>query len=157
MIKTYIDQLNHREKFLVIGTGIFVLLCVLYFGVYEPLTNQKIESQRMLADKQQTLAWMKQVSQFAGRSSRQAIQSNSQLLTVLTEQLSKPELEAFRYQLQQSSSGNVQLSYDSVPFNQFTQWLLQFQSTFSVNIERLTATKEDKAGMVQITVIFKLS
>ena len=155
MIKNYLAQLNTREQRLVIITSILVVLSVLYFMIYEPLTTAQSEATKQLIEKKETLAWMTQVKHQAGKSSQQSIGDTSQLLSILTKQLSDSNLKHFPYQLQQSSGGQVELSYEKVPFNLFIEWLLTFQSQYAIHIDRLSAAKGEQEGLVKLTIVFK--
>lgn len=155
MIKSHFEQMNKREQLLVGLTTVIVVIYLIYLFIYEPLSVAQTEATKQLQEKKETLNWMNQIKVYAGKSSRQSISDNSQLLSILTQQLSHSSLKPFPYQLQQSGGGNVQLSYDRVPFNPFIEWLLSFQAKYAITIDRFTATKHDQEGMVKLVVVFK--
>ncbi|WP_367608239.1 type II secretion system protein GspM [Legionella sp. W05-934-2] len=155
MIKSHFEQMNPRERWLVGMTVVLVVIYLFYLFIYEPLTTAYSEASKQLQEKRETLAWMNQVKHYAGKSSKQAVHDTSQLLSILTQQLSESSLKPFPYQLQQSSGGHVQLSYEKVPFNPFIEWLIAFQATHAITIDRLSANKHDQEGMVKLTVVFK--
>lgn len=155
MIKNHFEQLNTREQIMVSVTSVIVIFYLVYLFIFEPITVAQSEALKQLQEKRETLAWMQQVKHHAGQSSRQKVQDTSQLLAIITEQLSQSGLKPFPYQLQQSGGGNVQLSYEKVPFNPFIEWMISFQADYSITVQQLTATKQDQEGMVKLTVVFK--
>ncbi len=155
MIKSYFEQMNRREQLMVSLTAIAIVFYLIYLFIYQPITIRQSEVREQLKEKKVVLAWMEQVKHHAGKSSKESIRDNNQLLSLLTLQLSQSALKSFPYQLQQNSSGNIQISYDKVPFNPFIQWLQSFQSKFTINIEQMRATKLEQEGLVKLMIVVK--
>ena len=120
-MKSYLSTLNEREKWMLVGTALFLILYVYYLFLYTPLNNQVNQKSVQLIDKMNTLQWMKKIRQQNRTTQTKQIVNNSQLLTALATQLKNDPTLKFPYQLQQTGSGDIQLTFDAVAFNLFIE------------------------------------
>lgn len=58
-MKAYISTLNEREKWMLIGTGLCLILYVYYLFLYSPLSQRVDQKSKQLIEKTATLQWMK--------------------------------------------------------------------------------------------------
>lgn len=84
--------------------------------------------------------------------SKQAV-DNSQLLTILATQLKEHTLQKFPYQLQQTGTGDVQLTFESVPFNLFVTWLTKINERYALTIKQFNAEKTPTAGVAHVMIL----
>ncbi|WP_229776950.1 type II secretion system protein GspM, partial [Alicyclobacillus cellulosilyticus] len=77
--------------------------------------------------------------------------TNTQLLSLLSRKLKNPLFQPFPYQLQQLSGGDIQLSFESVPFVMFMQWLRQLHQTYAFSIKQFNAQRLDASGLAKIS------
>lgn len=86
-MKTYLNTLNDREKWMVIVAGVSLFIYGYYLLLYAPLSNQVNQKSTQLIEKTETLEWMKQVRMQKRSAKRKESVDNSQLLTILASQL----------------------------------------------------------------------
>lgn len=103
-MKSYLSTLNEREKWMLIGTGLCLILYIYYLFLYTPLNNRVNQKSTQLVDKINTLQWMKKIKQQGRTTQTKQVVSNSQLLTALATQLKNDPTLKFPYQLQQTGS-----------------------------------------------------
>lgn len=157
MIANYWNNLNEREKWLLAATSICVIIYLFYLFFYAPLANAVINREKLLQEKNETLHWMKQVRNEAKHSNHAMPITNAKLLALIDNQLSNNKLHQFTYQLQQTGSGEIQLSFERVPFNQFLTWLWSVNNNYAFNIKQFNAERSDVAGMVRLNLIIAAS
>ncbi len=152
-MKSYLNNLNERERRMVFTALLVVVAYIYYALLYTPLAQGVEEKKRLLQEKVVTLAWMKKVQlQHVSTQKKQSI-DNSQLLTLIANQLKNDTTLQFPYKLQQTSSGEIQLSYDKVPFNLFIEWLAKINERYYINVKQLSANKTTTPGITQIMLV----
>ncbi len=153
-MKAYFQNLNEREKWMIVLGGLATLFFIFYWFVYSPLQQAIEEKKLQLIDKQETLVWMQDARiHFKVTGHLQSL-SNSQLLTLLAQQQQNKTFQGFPYQIQQMGSGDIQLSYEAVPFNAFLMWLKGLGEKYAVSLKQFTAERvETPAGVAKIQVV----
>lgn len=149
---TYWTHLNEREKKMVGAAVIFSLVFVYYSLLYAPLSSGVREKTQLLQEKSSTLDWMKKAQKQKSTTLSKKTLDNSQLLTLLTSQLKDNKRLQFPFQVQQTSTGEIQLSFEKVPFNLFIEWLAQLNEHYYINIKQLNANKTDTPGITHLTL-----
>ena len=153
-MKTYWDNLNDREQKMLVLGGIFFIVLVMYSLLYAPLIRSISDKKNELHEKQETLVWMQQVLQQRNTLKTPEILSNSKLLSVLAEQLKSTSFHAFPYQLQQMGTGDIQLSFDQVPYNAFVTWLWSVRQNYAFSIKQFNAERTATLGVTKVLVTF---
>ncbi|HFF3629637.1 TPA: GspM family type II secretion system protein LspM [Legionella pneumophila] len=152
-MKTYLNSLNDREKWMVIMAGVSLFIYGYYLLLYAPLSNQVNQKSTQLIEKTETFEWMKQVRMQKRSGKRKESVDNSQLLTILSSQLKNNKTLKFPYQLQQTGSGDIQLTFDAVPFQNFVQWLAKINEAYSISIKQFDVEKTSTPGVTRLMII----
>nr|WP_242597687.1 GspM family type II secretion system protein LspM [Legionella pneumophila] len=142
---------------MVIVAGVSLFIYGYYLLLYAPLSNQVNQKSTQLIEKTETLEWMKQVRMQKRSAKRKESVDNSQLLTILASQLKNNKTLNFPYQLQQTGSGDVQLTFDAVPFQNFIQWLAKINEVYSINIKQFDVEKTSIPGVTRLMIILSTS
>lgn len=146
-------QLNERERRMLIIGAVCCGFYLWYAVLYAPLTRATQDRTRQLLEKKETLVWMQQVrEQYHAQHALKTV-TTSQLLTVLTQQLTTSALRSFPYRLQQTGRNEVQLSFETVPYNLFLQWLWSMNETHAMAIKQLTVNRTASPGIVKIMLV----
>lgn len=153
MIINYWHNLNERERWM-LGIGLIsTLLYLFYTLVYSPLVTAVDNKTRQLLEKKETVAWMQSIrKQPTNKTTAQTINS-AKLLALIGEQLKQNHFRPFPYQLQQTGAGDIQLSFERVPFNQFLSWLWSLSQSYAISLKQLTAERTDRPGVVKLMVV----
>ncbi|CAM4397265.1 MAG: hypothetical protein LEGION0403_FIIPPAGN_00819 [Legionella sp.] len=152
-MRAYLSTLNERERSMVIGAAICLVLYCYYIFLYAPLSRQVNQKSTQLVEKITTLDWMKKVKgQNLKPKSKEAV-DNSQLLTILATQLKEHTLQKFPYQLQQTGAGDIQLTFETVPFNLFVTWLTKINERYALTIKQFNAEKTPIAGVARVMIL----
>ncbi|KTD11766.1 general secretion pathway protein [Legionella gratiana] len=152
-MKSYLSTLNEREKWMLVGTALFLILYVYYLFLYTPLNNQVNQKSAQLIDKMNTLQWMKKIRQQNRTTQTKQIVNNSQLLTALATQLKNDPTLKFPYQLQQTGSGDIQLTFDAVAFNLFIAWLEKINQKYAITVKQFEAERTKTSGVTRLMIL----
>ena len=152
-MKSYLSTLNEREKWMVLGAALCIFVYIYYLLLYSPLASQVEARQVQLIEKMQTLEWLNKVKNIKSTKKVKQSVDNSQLLTLLATQLKNSTTLRFPYQLQQTSSGEIQLSFDQVPFKVFMEWLVNINNKYNINIKQFDVNKSATPGITQLMII----
>ncbi|KTD32268.1 putative general secretion pathway protein YghD [Legionella moravica] len=152
-MKSYLNSLNEREKWMVLAAVLSLVIYFYYQFLYTPLSNKVTLKSSQLIEKTETLAWMKQVRQKAHSATTKQSVDNSQLLTLLATQLKNNETLKFPYQLQQTGSGDIQLTFDTVPFKLFMQWLAKINDKYTITIKQFDVEHTTTPGVTKLMII----
>jgi general secretion pathway protein M len=105
-------------------------------------------------EKKTTLLWMQQAQRAYAHEQQPTRVTAATLLSVLTELLTHVSFQRFPYQLEQTSSGDIQLTFDAVPYNLFVSWLQTQSKQYTLVIKSLYLSKTDTPGVVKAAVVF---
>lgn len=152
-MKSYLNSLNERERWMVIIAMVSVIAYSYYLLLYNPLSSRVSQKSAQLIEKTETLAWMKTVRQQGYKSQTKKNVDNSQLLTLLANQLKYNSTLKFPYQLQQTGSGDIQLTFDSVAFKLFMGWLAKINDSYAITIKQLDVDKTETPGVVKLMLV----
>ena len=151
----YWNNLNDRERWMLGFGSVCLVVFLFYLLVYSPLIGGMSEKSQQLIEKQDTLAFLQMAKQQQIGAVQAQVLSPSQLLTVLAEQLNKSIFHRNPYQLQQTSSGDIQLSFDEVPFNGFLSWLWSINQKYVFSIQQLNAERTATPGVVKLLLMIR--
>ena len=149
-MKTYWTNLNNREQWMLGFGGVCCGFFLLYLLLYAPLINAVHNKTQQLIEKQETLVWMQQARLQRKTAKVPQVLNNSQLLTVLADHLKSTSFHRLPYQLQQTGSGDIQLSFDQVPYNAFITWLWSISRQYAFSIKQFNAERTDTPGVVKL-------
>lgn len=152
-MNAYWDHLNDRERWMLGIGGVCCLLFLIYLLLYAPLVASVNEKSAQLNEKKSILVWMERVRQQHHSANVRQVLSDSKLLTVFADQLKLTSFQSFSYQLQQTSSGDVQLSFDNVSYNAFIHWLWSLSEHYVFSIKQFNTERTQTPGVVKISLI----
>ncbi len=152
-MNAYWNHLNDRERWMLGIGGVCCLLFLIYLLLYAPLVASVNEKSAQLNEKKSILVWMEHArKQHHSANVRQTL-SDNKLLTVFADQLKLTSFQSFSYQLQQTSSGDVQLSFENVPYNAFIHWLWSLSEHYVFSIKQFNTERTQTPGVVKISLI----
>ncbi|MFA6302452.1 MAG: type II secretion system protein GspM [Legionella sp.] len=152
-MKAYLNSLNERERWMVLLGGLSLVLYCYYIFLYAPIHNRVQQKSAILAEQIDTLNWMKKVKGEAHTTKTKKTVDNNQLLTLLATQLKQDDELKSAYQIQQTASGEIQLSFEAVPFSLFMKWLAEINKEYSIIIKQLNVEHSKTPGVTRLTVI----
>lgn len=156
-VKTYLSQLEEREKLLLIFASISLGLYLFYMLIYSPLSSNILQKKKLLIESRGTLNWMQDVSNQYVNIKQSETLSSEKLLASLSFQIKSSSLQKYSYQLEQINTGDIRLSFDEVPYNDFIIWLWNFCGRFSVSVKQMIIDNRPNAsGFIKVSVILEV-
>jgi len=152
-VKAHWNNLNDRERGLVLIAGISCFVYLLYILLYSPLSTARDTAVANWAEKQATLQWMEPLHQFSKTGKAPQLLSKGNLLTEFANQLKVTSFQSFPFQLEQTGSGEIQLSFEEVPYNALVSWLWSLSGRYRFSIKQFNADKKDTPGLVKAMVV----
>lgn len=148
----YWQQWNDRERIMVVAAVLCALIYAFYLLIYSPLTTAVNNKTKQLAEKTDTLLWMKEAAKQRHPQQAPETTSNSKLLVIITSQLGE-QLKHFPYQLQQTAGGDIQLSFEQIPYAAAMQWLWTLNQHYKISLKQMRMDKTDTAGVIKWSVV----
>lgn len=155
-LRTHWQQLNEREQGLVLVAVLCLSVYLLYALLFAPLMASVSTAQNHLHAKNDTLIWMRHAQQNYSQEKKPETIAAGNLLSILTQVLKNASFHRFPYQLAQTASGEIQLSFDEVPYNPFLTWLREQTTQYTLTIKSLDVNKTTAPGVVKVSVIFAI-
>ncbi|MFT4058369.1 MAG: GspM family type II secretion system protein LspM [Legionella sp.] len=152
-MKNYLSSLNEREQWMVASALVCLILYCYYVLLYSPLNHRVTQKSTQLVEKIATLQWMKKVKQQYRKSKTKEVIDNSQLLTIMATQLKEDSTLKYPYQLQQTGSGDIQLTFETVPFNVFVAWLEKLNEHYQTTVKQFNAERTPTPGITRVMVL----
>lgn len=154
-MKQFWQQLNERDQSVLLVGGIIVCLYLIYLLIYSPLNNKVEHLEKDNHYQQELLTWIKQ----AKKSNKPTQQLEKQIITKdnalikISQLINSHPTTKFPYQIQQTLSGKIQLSFEQVPFKMLMNSLIQLSKRTTIRIDQFSVFKTAKSGMVKSTII----
>ena len=152
-MKQYWENLSTRDRWALVIGGACLLIYLFYILVLSAVWEALEEKDRLHTEKYQTLAWMKKVKDID--TTKKPIQktSNAELLSILSSQLKNRAFQAFPFQLLQTGNGDIQITFESVSFNDLMNFLYGLNQKYQFEVKQLNAQSLETPGLVKLTII----
>ncbi|VEG90644.1 type II secretion system protein GspM [Legionella spiritensis] len=152
-MNSYWQNLNERERWMVGVALITVTAYLFYLFIYSPLTSAVATKSKLLTEKKETLLWMQGIHQQPHTGKSPESITDSKLLTVIASQLGAGSLGKFPYQLQQTGAGDIQLSFEKVPYTHILKWLWSLTTLYTVSIKQVHIERTQTPGVIKLTLV----
>ncbi len=159
-IQSWLGGLNPRERRLVIGGGIFLLVFLLYQIVWAPFANGVADMQAKVDKQQQDLIWMQQSAQEVrslkgGASGRKSVRTGS-LLGLIEKTARQRGLGSSIRKVQPEGQKGVRMWLDKVSFDDTMIWLDELQTKQGVMVSSFSAEHVKQPGRVNIRMLVEV-
>ena len=150
-IKTWLDGLNPRERRVVIGASIFVVIFLLYQIIWEPLVGRAARLEEKVAKQQQDLLWMQQAAQEVRQlSGGQLSTPSGSLLGIIERTARQSKLGDSIRKVQPEGKTGVRVWLDKAPFDDVMRWLDGLQTKQGVAVANFSVERQSEPGRVNV-------
>ncbi|MCL1144199.1 type II secretion system protein M [Shewanella gaetbuli] len=148
-LRIWWQGLQFREQQLVGSCGIFVVIGILYWGIWSPISAAQEEAERNYNSAQQTLSYVKTTAnKIAGlKSSGSAPKARGSLSSIVNQTAGQYSLEITRMQPQ---GNKIQLWMDDVPFDALLSYLHDLVVQKGLTLESVDLSESDTVGFVNV-------
>jgi general secretion pathway protein M len=159
-MKQWFAGLNNRERRIVSGGAIVLLIILVYLLIWEPLSSRHAELQKSVQAQRNTYAWMQQaaheIRQLSGKAASIKKQSGSMLGTI--NNTAKPVLRgAILKRVEEDRQQGVRVWIEQVAFDDLIRWLGQIQQQYGIRVSSLVSERHAKPGRVNVRLILQRS
>ncbi|MCH1930470.1 type II secretion system protein M [Shewanella sp. A25] len=148
-LQTWWQGLASREQQLVGFCSVFLIIGILYWGIWTPISNAEQDALRSLTAQQQTLTYVKQTAnKIAGLKQSGAKPSSSgSLSSVVNQAAGKFGLVITRMQPQ---GNKIQIWMDDVPFDSLMSYLDELVQNKGLSLESVDLAEGETPGYVKV-------
>lgn len=148
--KEWWQSISEREQHLSLVSAAFVILAILYWGAWQPLSNQLEDSQIKLQRAEQTLRWVenKSVELVQAGVAKKTHRGKKQSLTKVLNRTAKKYNITFSRVVNKKEQ--VEIWIDEVEFNRFIAWLTNLNNSDGVSVVKSDISTTDTQGKVKI-------
>ncbi len=157
-MKVWFEELNRRERSILLFGGGALLLMLLYSLLWSPLSEQNERLRDDIKNQNVTLAWMQQAAQQVKQGGARSIQSNvngESLLTLVDRTAKSSALGGSIKRVQPNKDGGVRIWLEKVEFNQMMRWLATLSSHHGVVLSDSNIEKQLTPGLVDARLTLK--
>ena len=161
-MKDWFAGLEPRERQLIIGGGVVLLVMLLYLLVWEPIARKNETLKVNYQNSQQLIDWMEDAAEEAkalqlkikaggptGKSSKQS------LLGVIDRTAKRNKLGPSVKRVQPDGKTGARVWLEKAVFNDVIQWLEKLQRKEGIRLVTTVIEKQDEPGLVNARLIFK--
>lgn len=145
----YWNKLNQREQGAVAFCVVFLFLYLIYSLIYAPLDHAVDRQLASIKEKRSLLIWMEHARSQTMHQKKPSPVASSKFLSVVSDALTPSPLNSFAHQLQQTGEGELQLSFDEVPYNACVAWLFSMHEKYAFLIKQLSMKQTKTPGLVE--------
>ena len=160
-LNQWLDSLEEREKYFVIGGTIALVITLLYLIIWEPIISNFEQQQQKYEDQRQLYSWMKvsssEIQKIKASGGNLAARSRSQSISSLADRSAittgiKPFIET----IDQNKKG-VKVSLVSADFDKIILWLADLENKYGIITTKLKIDKSKIAGAVDAKITLERS
>lgn len=157
-MKVWFEELNRRERSILLFGGGTLLLMLLYSLLWSPLSEQNERLRDDIENQRMTLAWMQQAAQQVKQGGTQAAQRNvngESLLTLVDRTAKSSTLGGHIKRIQPDKEGGVRIWLEKVEFNSMMRWLATLSRNHGVVLSDSNIEKQLTPGLVDARLTLK--
>jgi general secretion pathway protein M len=159
-MKEWFNNLEPRERKIIVGGAVVVLLMSLYFLGWEPFIGKIDKLKKSNVENQRTLAWMQEKAkeikllQRNGAAAKKSLGGQS-LLGLIDKTAKQNKLGPAIKRVQPEGTTKALVRMESASFNDMVRWLEQLQQRQGVVVVNSTIEKQDAPGLVNARLILE--
>ncbi|MBW8185115.1 type II secretion system protein M [Shewanella nanhaiensis] len=148
-LKAWWNGLELREQQLVGTCGVFLVVGILYWGIWTPIANAELDAERGLQAQQNTLNYVKQTAnKIAGlKESGNKTSFRGSLSAAVNQSAGTYGLEITRMQPQ---GNKIQIWMDDVPFDALLAYLNDLVQGKGLSLDSIDLAESDLPGLVKV-------
>jgi general secretion pathway protein M len=156
-VKDWLQSLNARERVLVIGGGILVVLVAIYMLVLAPFYKSIDQRADRVSRKAEDLAWMQSAAgdlTALAASGATAAEATGESLVVLVDRTAR-EAGLGGKVTGQTPTGDagIRVRLEQAPFDVIVAWFAVLEQRYGIAIESVSIDRTADAGLVNASVV----
>ncbi len=153
-MKDWFDSLEPRERILVAGTGVLLILVIFYVAIIEPLYKGAAEREYRIEQKRADLVAMQQIEaeleQRAGDGGNTQRGQAGSLVVLVNRTANEFDLASPRSQ--PSGQNSIRVTFRGQRFDRLIAWLATLEQRHGLTIDAATFDRDSAKGIVNATL-----
>ena len=159
-MKEWFESLEARERRIMLGGAVVLLLMSIYFLAWEPFITGLHDLQESTLRKQIDLTWMQnaaaEVKQLKANSSAPAqLASGQSILGIIDRTSKQKKLSESVKRVQPDGASQARVWLESANFDVVIRWMEELQTRHGIIIDTVTFDKKEEAGLVDARITFQ--
>lgn len=149
-MKAWWEQLAEREQQLLLGAGAVLVLALLYWGLWAPISGAAAMRAQQVTNAERELAWMKEQASLVIAAGPQASHGggDGSSMTGLVNSLARSNnISISRLQPQGQA---LQVWIDEVPWSNLLTWLETLKRDHGIVVNSVDLARGDSGGRVKV-------
>lgn len=146
-----------REQKMMFFGGLTITVILFFAFIIFPLQEKVDNAKSNLEYKQSLYQWMqpKVKSLIALKSSKPTNlnQTKTSALIIVERELKQSALSGLPHTIEKKQNDEVQITFDSVPFDEVIRWLGGLSQSFQLQVQSMTVNRLAEEGMVGVNVV----
>ncbi len=154
-MKAWWEQLQPRQRLLLIIAAGVIGAVLVYTQVWEPLDGAREQQRNRVAQQQALADWLEAVTPVAEQLRREGSQldeslADRSLLGRVDETARAAGLAGAVQRIEPGSDDQVRVWMDDAPFPVLMEWLTTLAAEQGIRVEQMTADRADEAGSANV-------
>ena len=146
-MKAWFENLQPRERRILVVGGVIAFAIVLWAGVLRPLRVQSATLKASVESKQRLLADRGRIEGTAAARPPSDVQGTEQTLVVVID--STAQAQGLRLARSRPSGPNgVEVAFQGIPFDTLVAWLMTLHGNYAVDVESASLSTARQQGLV---------
>lgn len=152
-------SLDPRERYMVMGGAVAVLLILIYALIWEPVVMNKIKLEKRSQQLSRDLVWMQQQAEEAKRLKASSapvgrLQAGQSLLGVIDLSAKGHQLGGSVKRVKPDGEAKAHVWLENAKFNDVIRWVENLKRRYNVEVGSATLEKQDQAGLISGRFVF---
>lgn len=151
-----LDQLDARQRRLLLLAAVVLIGALLYVQVWEPLVESRALERERIAEQQAMLDWLTAITPMAEQMRQQqtgrAVASDRSLLGLADETARAAGLAGSLTRIEPAGDNQVRVWLDGANFVATMSWLQQMSMRYPVEVSQLSVDRARQNGQVNVRV-----
>ena len=159
-IQKPLNRLNPRERVIVVGGGLALLVIGIYLFVWEPLLEKQVALKASIESQQDLYQWMQksaaEVRRYKGSGNHKKL-NPSAMQSVINRTAKSALPGALIKRIEKNRQQGVQVWVEQVAFDDMMKWLGGLQQKNGIQVASLVSERTGQVGRVNVRLVLKAS
>ncbi len=153
MIKAHYDHLPYRDRSLLVGLGVFLLVAIFYLIVWEPLTRWSDHQMTVYRKQIETMEWLQRNTDKIQLAERKiASVSSKDVSTLVTNTARQTGITIYRIQPDKKGVG---VWLDDAAYQKVLTWILVLENKYQIIVQKIKIDRLKEEGRIKGYFHFK--
>jgi len=159
-IRQWFNSLPQKERWMVSGTGVLILVTLFYLIVWEPIHLGLQTEQKKQQTQKEILIWMQQaaneVKTLRASGNRSTVRDKNKPITLVIEQsINNAGLKHSLKKIESSGNNGARVTLNEASFNQMLVWLNTLATHNGTQVVSANIERGNKPGRVNARLSFE--